>query len=131
MRFVNYSVFYEDLKTRGIEYAAEHSKALGFEAVEFLDFAPVSEHSPVNRYTAAEVRRVLDSYGLSVACYSVAVNLSHADVAHRLADLERQIAFAAEIGSEKFHHTIVPHLEVARATAPFILTHSSPSRMMP
>ena len=35
MKFVNYSLFYSDLKKHGLEFAARHSRELGFDALQF------------------------------------------------------------------------------------------------
>ena len=91
MRLVNYSVFYKDLKNHGLEYAARHTRALGCDAVEFLDFAPTSDFSAAQRYTATEVRRILEEHQLKVACYSVAVDLLCDDRERAMPILERQI----------------------------------------
>ncbi|MBQ9805255.1 MAG: sugar phosphate isomerase/epimerase [Clostridia bacterium] len=110
MRFVNYSIFYKDLKNHGLEYAARHTRELGCDAVEFLDFAPLCESSSLNRYTPTEAKRILSEYGLGVSCYSVALNLLEGDPERTVSDLERIIGYAAELGSPRFHHTLVVNL---------------------
>ena len=106
MRFINYSDFYQDVKQIGLEAAAKRSQRLGFGGVEFLDLAPLRENSPLNKTCAAETKKILDAYGQSVACFSVAVNLLDPMADGYVDTLWRQIEFAAELGSDKFHHTI-------------------------
>ena len=119
MKPVNYSVFYKDCKTKGIEYAARHSRELGFDAVEFLDFAPMREDSVTNTYRALEVNNVLGGYGLSVSCCSVAVDLLHNDRGEKTEQMHRQIEFAAEVGSPFFHHTLLLSLDPRAAVLPY------------
>lgn len=127
MRFVNYSVFYRDLKIHGLEYAARHSRELGFEAVEFLDIVPFGELSPINRYSPDEVKRVLREYHLEVSCFSVAVNL---DCEEHCEQLLRAVDYAASIASPRFHHTVMaemrrediqkPYEEVFETVYPYV-----------
>jgi len=111
MGFVNYSVFYKDLKTRGLEYAAKHSRKLGFDAVEFLEVLTEQRASGCHPDSAKEVKRVLDDSGLSVSCFSVAVDLQGNGAEERTEQMMRLIEFAAKVGSPRFHHTLVPGLE--------------------
>ena len=106
MRFINYSDFYRDVKNSGLESAAKRSQLLGFGGVEFLDMAPLHDNSPLNKSSAKETKKILDAYGQSVACFSVAVNLLDPTADAYIDTLWRQIEFAAELGSKKFHHTI-------------------------
>lgn len=106
MRFINYSDFYKDFHKDGLEAAAKRSERLGFHGVEFLDCALLSGKSPLHSHLAKEVRKVLDEYGQAVSCYSVAVNLLDPLADGYIDTLWRQIEFAAELGSKKFHHTI-------------------------
>jgi len=119
MEFVNYSVFYKDLKTRGLEYAARHSRDLGLGAVEFLVILPLDEASVCNRYTAKEVKRILDENGLRVSCFSACVDLFWGDVEAATAQMLRLVDFAADIGSPKIHHTLVPGLDFGKTVVPY------------
>lgn len=109
MEFVNYSIFYQDLKTHDLEYAARHTRELGFQAVEFLELVPLRETSVCNRYTAEEARRILDANGLRVSCFSVGVNLLSGDVDAAREKMLDLVAFAAGVGSKQIHHTLVPY----------------------
>ena len=116
MRFVNYSVFYKDLRAHGLEYAARHSRELGFDAVEFLDVVPLRDYSPLHRYTPEEVKRVLSAYGLEVSCFSVAVNLDREESCEQLL---RVADYAASIGSPYFHHTVMARMGREDAHRPY------------
>ncbi len=106
MRLINYSNFYRDFKNEGPEAAAKRSQKLGFDGVEFLDLAPLRDISPLKKTSAKELKKILDAHGQSVACFSVAVNLLDPLADGYIDTLWRQIEFAAELGSRKFHHTI-------------------------
>lgn len=103
MKFANYAQFNEDRRIRGIEYAAEHTVELGFEAVEFLGLSNASGES-------SKAAELLSSLGLSVSCFSQGINLldttqctraEHEEHLFRCADA------AAELGSPYLHHTLV------------------------
>lgn len=103
MKFTNYSQFHEDLKARGIEYAAEHTVTLGFDSVEFLGLTQAAKDS-------AATARVLSSHGLSVSCFSEGINLldtSRRSLSEMIDHLCRCGDAAAELGSPYLHHTIV------------------------
>ncbi len=107
MRFTNYFMFKEDLDTRGIECAAKHTRELGFDSVEFLDF-----HSPENpilpdRIDTDMAKRTLESYGLEVACYSVGINVLELGREKSVDVLMRHAKAAAKLGSPFLHHTLV------------------------
>ena len=96
MKLVNYSGFCRDCKHVGLEYAAQHSRALGLDAVEFLNFVLMDEYSPSEKYSVGETKKILDTYGLEVSCYSVCVDLLPENA--RTVDLmRRQIEFAGNI----------------------------------
>ena len=107
MTFTAYNGFVRDLGRGGIQYAAEHSRALGFSAVEFLDFCgtnpPRAKETP-----AEEVKRILSEQSLSVDCYSVYADILYKDRDFFEAEIRRQIDYAATLGSKNFHHTIIP-----------------------
>ena len=103
MIFTNYTQFYRDRNTLGIEYAASHTKALGFDGVEYYTRAS----SELWR-SAAEDRRVLDGHGLPVSCYSVGVQLFTDDPETAEEQMARHIEAAAALGSPYLHHTLFP-----------------------
>ncbi len=114
MKFTNYSVFYRDVNSRGVEYAAEHTKALGFDAVEFLssfsrDRAGESVTSPEK---AREAKKILDAYALPVSCYSVGADIYSAEPDDARSFFKNHIDMAAELGSPYFHHTTIPWLSL-------------------
>jgi len=118
MKLVNYSGFYRDCKYVGLEYAAQHSRALGLDAVEFLNFVLMDEYSPSEKYSVGETKKILDTYGLEVSCYSVCVDLLPENA--RTVDLmRRQIEFAAGLSSPRVHHTLIPGLDVGSMTASY------------
>ena len=103
MNFTNYAQFHEDLKSRGIEYAAEHTLEMGFDSVEFLGLSKAAKE-------ASKTAELLSSLGLSVSCFSEGINLidttkrtraEHEEHLFRCADA------AAELGSPFLHHTLV------------------------
>lgn len=103
MKLTNYGQFHEDLKFRGIEYAAEHTVTMGFDSVEFLGLSQAAKDS-------AATARILSSLGLSVSCFSEGINLldtSRRSLSEMIDHLCRCGDAAAELGSPYLHHTIV------------------------
>lgn len=119
MNFVNYSLFYKDLKEHGLEYAAKHTRELGFCKVEFLEFSPRYRFSVCDRYTAEEARRILDENGLRVSCFSVCINLADENVDSLMEQMMRLIDFAAGVGSPRIHHTLFPSLDFQAFCEPY------------
>ena len=113
MKFTNYSVFQEDVNKHGLEYALEHTVALGFEAVEFLNIVDSNNPILTKNMPAEKIKALLDSYGLSVSCYSVGVNLLDGNRAEKERFMRENIELAAAIGSPCFHHTITMLLSLA------------------
>lgn len=109
VQLTNYNEFKKDFFEHGIEYAAERSARLGFDAVEFLDICPAESCIP-ERINASDIRRVCGQNGLKISCYSVGADLLANDRFQLEKQLWRHIAFAAEIGSPYFHHTLVRSL---------------------
>ena len=109
MIFANYSQFHEDLKNRGIEYAAKHTAALGFDAVEYIAVS-YAEHIE----DVARMKVVLAQYGLGVSCYSVYVQLFTADQTEVEQHMLRHVEAAAALGSKYLHHTLFPIYNKAR-----------------
>ena len=112
MKYSNYYAFQRDCKANGIEYAAKHSAALGFDAVEFLDvlMSPSPQYESLD---ASYVKSVLEQNGLTVACFSVVVNLLTTDFAILKERFAKQIEFAARLGAPCLHHPLVPGLSMA------------------
>lgn len=120
MEIVCYSGFYRDVKNHGLEYAAKHARALGFDAVEFLEFAPQYKAVDCLAQTASEAKRILDAYGLRVSCFSVCVDLLYgANIERTMERMRQLIDFAAAIGSPKLHHTLIPTLNFQACTLPY------------
>jgi len=110
IKLTNYNSFCADLQAHGLEYAVRHSAELGFDAVEFLDL--LDDPILPTLGTPEEVKALLDRYGLGVSCYSVGVQLLCDDPEKTERDLFAHIDFAAAIGSKRFHHTLIPLLEL-------------------
>ncbi len=107
MRIAMYDGFTDLVRTCGMEQAAAYAVEHGFSAVEFLG----TVHPPVSDVAeAAYARRVLEAYGLSVACYSVGTTL------YRSPDEEARLLchadIAAALGSPYLHHTLYSALSL-------------------
>lgn len=119
MKIANYSMFYKDLKNHGLEYAAKHTRALGFDAVEFLEILPNHGVSVCDRYTVGDAKRILDENGLRVSCFSVCVDLAYGEIESSMQRMMRLIDFAAGIGSPRIHHTLFPSLNFQGFSEPY------------
>lgn len=107
MKFSNYSIFRKDLLAHGFAVAAEHSLAMGFDAVEVL--ASYKSTPLFESIAAAEkAKRLLDSYGLSVSCYSMAADLTEKDPEKGIDSVLYNVECAAALGAPYFHHTLIP-----------------------
>ncbi len=113
MKLTNYSVFQDDVNKHGLEYALEHTVALGFEAVEFLSMVDNENHILTRNMPQEKIKELIDSYGLSVSCYSVGVNLLEGDIAEKERFMRENIELAAALGSPYFHHTVTMLLSPA------------------
>lgn len=109
--FTNYSLFYSDIKTRGVEYAIEHTAKLGFDAVEFLAL-------PEEKCNVSTAKKELSAASLKVSCYSVCANLLSGNTQKTETLLLKYADVAAELGSTYFHHTLV---------SPLVLPQNAPS----
>ena len=107
MRYTNYFVFKKDLDANGIEYAARHSKELGFDSVEFLDFYSPDQPILPEMIDIDEAKRVLCDYGLEVSCFSVGINLLELGPKKSVDVLKKYSDTAARLGSPFLHHTLV------------------------
>ena len=112
MNYCMYANFPEMLQQEGIEAAAAYAKSLGFSSVEMLEFI-YKEKPPCVTSTeeATRIREVLRSFGLSVACYSVAVGLWEEGMTpDTVTDSEKRLMqyaeWAAALGSPFLHHTL-------------------------
>jgi sugar phosphate isomerase/epimerase len=114
IEFTNYTMFRDDIRAHGLEYAARHTAELGFDSVEFLDILPSDRPILPLLGTPEHVKEILNKNHLSVACYTVALQL----LSDSQADIERQmmnhIDFAAAIGAPMVHHTLVPNLTLEK-----------------
>jgi sugar phosphate isomerase/epimerase len=109
MKFSFYSGFNQMLAERGLDATAAWAQENGFSAVEFLNLPIENWHNGVDSVSQAQnVRKTLQSYGLTTACYSVAVNLLNGSAA--VEHLKRQAELAAELGSPFLHHTLIDSL---------------------
>ena len=117
MELTNYNVFAADLRKRGIVYAAEHTAALGFHSVEWIDLWNARKPLP-DTLDVDEACRVFDKYGLKAACYSMAVPL-HRQPEENLGITLRHASLAAKLGSPFFHHTVTLYQVVREEEIPF------------
>lgn len=135
LNFSMYSGFSEAVQAFGIEKAAKIAAESGYRSVEFLALA--SKYPPRELFRTpkeiARMRKVLDAYGLSVACFSVGIGLWQPAITEETARIreERVIALAeiaAALGSPFLHHTLVttqscdtPYDEVLEYVLPIAL----------
>ena len=106
MLLTNYVLFQNDLNSRGLEYATEHTLALGFNAVEFLVGVPHKSTVIPDPEAAARAKEYLDAHGLAVACYSLGAKLydpENGEEAERAFMAHAEIA--AALGTKYLHHT--------------------------
>ena len=107
MKFANYTTFEKDFRLFGLEYAVDHTKKLGLDAVEFICLPRVKRYIFERREDARTAKKLLDSRSLAVSCYSMYVDLLNGE----RGDFElvlHNIDCAAELGSPYFHHTFIP-----------------------
>ena len=111
MKISMYAWFVDILARDGIERAADIARELGCEAVEFIDIFERPSFVP-NIETAKHYRKVLASRGISVACYSVAVDLIKPDYTEYDSEAALEYVFhaarmAEALGSPFLHHTVI------------------------
>ncbi len=112
MNFTMYAGFCQKFVKDGIEKTAAYARELGYSSVEFFQSVaqPQNITSPATTAEAAQCRKVLESYGLTSACYSVLANVrKHPDTRENLI---KQVEIAAELGSPLFHHTLISEYNV-------------------
>lgn len=118
MNFTMYSGFSKMVAAQGVEKAAEYAASLGFSSVEILERADKGYTPVISTPEEAEAaRKILERYGLTVACYSVFANLWHNEGAEK--SLIEQTKIAAALGSPYLHHTILPWLAVPESIPGF------------
>ena len=115
MKISAYAHFVNLIDHLGIEAAADFVLAHGCEAVEFIDIFGTPSFVK-DEETAKEFKRVLDSKGLTVSCYSVALNLCKPedpsyDSSEAMAFLRHGADMAKILGSPFLHHTLVLDLK--------------------
>lgn len=107
MNFAMYTGFSDRIRECGIEKAADYAKSLGYTSVElYEEILPGSKYSIPNVASARAVKAVLEEKELSVACYSVYVDIWQNEGAIDV--LMNLIEIASELGSPFFHHTLLP-----------------------
>ncbi|MBR5871488.1 MAG: sugar phosphate isomerase/epimerase [Clostridia bacterium] len=105
MNYTFYTEFIEMLGRDGAQKTAEYAKKMGFSSVEVLE--TVGEGHPrviPDGNTAADVKRVFDEYGITVACYSVGCDVYRRPEAEDV--LVRHAEIAAALGCPYLHHTL-------------------------
>lgn len=108
MKFCFYSGFNHMWQTEGLENTARYVAENGCSAVEILQLNADGWYKGVETpKQAAETKKVLSTYGLSVACYSVAANLLDDGVE---SFIMQQAELAAELGAPFLHHTLIDTL---------------------
>ena len=106
MLLANYNQFQVDFSSKGIEYAAEHTLALGFNAVEFLTGYPTGLPAFTDLKAAERTAEVLKRYGLPTACFSVGASLYGPNIKETEEAFCRYAEIAAILGSPYLHHTL-------------------------
>ena len=113
MKFAMYAGFSDILRSKGAEAAAETASRLGFQAVEFLEYIDGSGTPIIKSMEEARgIRQTLEKHLLSVACYSVGINLWQKGMtAETVTPMEEALChharLAAELGSPFLHHTLL------------------------
>ncbi|MCQ2430976.1 MAG: sugar phosphate isomerase/epimerase [Clostridia bacterium] len=109
MKFAMYTNFIELLLEAGTDKTADKMLSLGLPYGEVLDTAGPGK-TPLLRDTdtAKQAGAALSARGISLACYSVGVNLYHDPESEKNLLLHAELA--AAIGSPFLHHTLIPGL---------------------
>ena len=124
--FTFYTDFPTHVKKYGIESAAKYATDHGYSSVEFLDMAGTDGYVPTVKSIAEaiEVKKVLDRYGLKVACFSVGAVLIERGAPARLKasavdELKYYARLAKTLGSPFLHHTLVLDLTLPENAASY------------
>lgn len=104
MNYTLYTTFHTMVEEKGIEATAEYACSFGFSSVELFSMAKGRCAAVPDVKAAKEMRRVLDSYGLSMACSSVFYDAE----SETLDDIREKIEIAAVLGAPYLHHTLLP-----------------------
>ncbi len=98
------------IREHGWEAAAKEALNLGCNMLETID-TPHAPEKPLlgNIEQVREIRRLLDSLGVSISCCSVFANLYNSP--ETISFLKTYAELAAEIGSPFLHHTLLPWIE--------------------
>lgn len=108
-QFAMYEGFSERILENGVADTARYAKKMGFSAVEFLANMFSKENTPFHDMESAkEAGKVLESYHLPTACYSVYCDLWSDPKIESL--MLKQVEIAAALKSPYFHHTLLPWL---------------------
>ena len=110
-----YNEFFKTLTMHGISEAVKTASESGFDSVEMLD---IRGAWGMSRASAIEARSLLEDKGLSVSCYSLAIDIIPFDkYGNIVGDCEsavetakRSAEAASIMGSPYFHHTLVTNL---------------------
>lgn len=122
MNFSMYAKFSNILLENGIEKAADYTKSLGFSSVEFFEFIGREWQERVpDTEEAKRMRKVLESRGLTVACYSIAVGLYEEGMTpDTVTAAEKKLLQYAEraaaLQSPFLHHTLTLGVPVEQLT---------------
>lgn len=112
MKFTMYANFTEMVAEKGIEYAAQYAVEKGFSSVEFLVNAHKPESYPIADLESAKYAgQVLEQAGLTVACYSVCVDLLNNREIET--EMKKHVELAAQLGSPYLHHLLIPDIELS------------------
>jgi sugar phosphate isomerase/epimerase len=110
-----YTEFYKALAMHGIAEAVKVASESGFDSVEMLDIRGAGWTSPLS---VREARSLLEDKGLSVSCYSLAIDVIPfdkygnivGDCDSAVETAKRSAETASNMGSPYFHHTLVTNL---------------------
>lgn len=109
MKFSLYSGFNQTVGEKGLQETAAWAQNNGYSCVEFLQLDAGNWCKIVETpEQAAQVKQTLLCHGLSVSCYSVAVNLLNGQAAVEY--LKSQAELAAALGAPFLHHTLIDSL---------------------
>jgi len=118
MNFTFYNGFKERLRDYGIRDAAEYAQRMGFSSIEMLELLKPDHVNTISDTKEAEsIRRVLNEYGLTTACYSVGCDVYKSP--ENVEALCRHAELAAAMGSPYLHHTLKFAVKASDNPPPF------------
>ncbi len=103
MSYTFYAHFSSLVRRDGLERALDFAESLGCQGIEPLEGAPSSSLTFPTIKSAREARKILESRGMHVSCWSVGTELERDGAVD---SLKRQCELAAELGSPYLHHTV-------------------------